>query len=243
MENALITVRSSSNRLPRKCFLSFGNMTVIEHMIKRVKHYKLKPIICTTNESEDVEIVNISRKLGVDYFCGSSINKLMRWRDCCRKFKIKIFHTVDADDLFFCGKEVLRSLSVLKKGYDMVSPSPSAANGGCTVGFSLTSNVVERACDNLHVDTDTEMMWNFIEKLQNIKIKELEDPKESIIKERMTLDYPEDYVMLKNILSKVGNLGSREEIARILKDNPDIARINSFRNKQWKDNQLKKSRI
>ena len=49
--------------------------------------------------------------------------------------------------------------------------------------------------------------------------------------------------MLKNILSNVGNLASREEIARTLKDNPDIARINSFRNKQWKDNQLKKSRI
>lgn len=243
MENALITVRSSSNRLPRKCFLSFGNMTVIEHIIKRVKHYKLKPIICTTNESDDIEIVNISKKLEVDFFCGSSINKLMRWRDCCRKYKIKTFHTVDADDLFFCGDEVLRSLNLLKEGYDMITPSPSAANGGCTVGFSLTSEIVERACENLPKDTDTEMMWNFIEKLENTKIKTLEDPKESIIKERMTLDYPEDYIMLKKILDNVGNLGSRYEIAQTLKDNPSIAEINSYRNKQWKDNQLKKSRV
>ena len=243
METALITVRSSSNRLPGKCFLSFGNMMVIEHIIRRVQHYKIKPIICTTDESEDIEIVNISKKLGIDFFCGSSVNKLMRWRDCCRKFNIEIFHTVDADDLFFCGEEVLRSLRLLREGYDMVTPSPSAASGGCTVGFSLTSKIVERVCENLPVDTDTEMMWNFIEKLENIKIKKLEDPEESIIKERMTLDYPEDYIMLKKILAMVGNLGSRKEIAKTLKDNPSIAKINSYRNKQWKDNQLKKSRV
>ena len=91
MDNALITVRASSSRLPRKCFLPFGKINVLEHIIKRAEHYNLKPIVCTTNNADDEEIVKIAIKLGVQYFCGSSINKLQRWRDCCRKYKIKIF--------------------------------------------------------------------------------------------------------------------------------------------------------
>jgi len=241
MYNALITVRSSSSRLPRKCFLPFGNISVLEHIIKRAEHYNLKPIVCTTNNADDEEIVKIAIKLGVQYFCGSSINKLQRWRDCCRKYKIKIFHTVDADDPFFCGEEMHRSLNLLRTGFDMITPSPSSSNGGCTVGFSLKSEIVERACERLTSTTDTEMMWNFIKKVKGAKIRALDDPKEAIITDRMTLDYPEDYIMLKKICSIAGNLASRSKISEVLKNNPDIAKINSFRNKEWLDNQRKKS--
>ena len=114
MDSALITVRSQSSRLPNKCFLEFGEFSVIEHIIKRTLHYNLSPIVCTTNAKEDVEIVNICKSLGVKYFCGSSINKLQRWRDCCREYKIELFHTVDADDLFFCGEEGKTKLGLVK---------------------------------------------------------------------------------------------------------------------------------
>ena len=90
MDNALITVRASSSRLPRKCFLPFGKLSMLEHIIKRAEHYNLKPIICTTDKTDDEEIVKIAIKLGIQYFCGCSINKLQRWRDCCREHKIKI---------------------------------------------------------------------------------------------------------------------------------------------------------
>ena len=43
----------------------------------------------------------------------------------------------------------------------MVSPSPSASNGFCTVGFSLTSDIVEKAFKRLSASTDTEMYVEF----------------------------------------------------------------------------------
>tara|TARA_B000000565_G_scaffold146239_1_gene110632 strand:- start:1624 stop:2361 length:738 start_codon:yes stop_codon:yes gene_type:complete len=241
MDSALITVRSQSSRLPNKCFLEFGEFSVIEHIIKRTLHYNLSPIVCTTNAKEDVEIVNICKSLGVKYFCGSSINKLQRWRDCCREYKIELFHTVDADDLFFCGEEVKRSLDLLRSGFDMVSPTPSASRGGCTVGFSLRSEIVEKACSEIPESTDTEMMWNFIKKVKDAKIITLNDPSDSIITERMTLDYLEDYNMLCKLRMIVGNLGTRHEIAKALKNHPELSKINFFRNEQWLNNQRKKS--
>ena len=59
MDTAIITVRSSSSRLPRKCYLPFGNITVLEHIIKRVEHYNLKPIVCTSSNTSDHRIVKI----------------------------------------------------------------------------------------------------------------------------------------------------------------------------------------
>ena len=85
MVPSFITVRSSSTRLPNKCYKSFGDMTVIEHIIKRALHYGLDTIDCTTNESKDGRIVDIALSNNIKVFRGPTINKLQRWRDCCRE--------------------------------------------------------------------------------------------------------------------------------------------------------------
>ena len=241
MINVLITVRSKSTRLPKKCFLPFGNMSVIEHIILRSKNYNLRPIVCTTTNKEDKDIIKISKKHGVDWFIGSEINKLKRWRDCCDEFKIDSFHSVDADDPFFCGEEISRSHALLIDGFDMVSPSPSSMNGGATVGYSLTSEIITKACRNIEDNTDTEMMWGYMNKVENIKIAKLDDPINSIIDQRMTLDYQEDYDKLKKILELVGHFATRYDIAKCLAANPYLKDINSSRNIEWKENQISKT--
>ena len=42
----LILVRSKS-KISNKCFLKFGKMNILEHIIKRCKFYKIEPIVCT----------------------------------------------------------------------------------------------------------------------------------------------------------------------------------------------------
>ena len=93
MVNGLITVRSQSTRLPEKCFLPFGNGNVIEHVIRRAKYFKINPIVCTTNEIEDDRIVEIAKNEDVRYFRGSVKDKLLRWRDCCRKYNSVVRYT------------------------------------------------------------------------------------------------------------------------------------------------------
>ena len=55
-----ITVRSASKRLPRKCFLPFGDETILSHVIKRSIWYGIEPIVCTTTNKEDDEIEKLS---------------------------------------------------------------------------------------------------------------------------------------------------------------------------------------
>ena len=237
---AFITVRSSSTRLPEKCFLPFGKGPILEHIIRRVKHYDLDPIVCTTTEDSDDAIVDLAKKCNVKFYRGPIANKLLRWSQCCEHFSLDSFHSVDADDPFFCGDEVKRSYELLQTGFDMVAPSPSSSGGGATVGYSLTADIVKQASLGMSDDLDTEMMWSYIEKVSDIKKTILTDPHENIIRDRMTLDYHEDYIVLEAIRLLIGNMGTREDLYSLLKNNPDLPRINTFRSEEWSKNQKKK---
>ena len=127
--SVFITVRTSSTRLPQKCLLPFGDGNVLEHVIRRAKHYKLNPIVCTTSESVDDVIEKISQQEEVLCFRGCVTDKLKRWLDCCDAYGLACFHSVDADDPFFDGELVRRSMQMLAEGYDVVAPTSSSSNG------------------------------------------------------------------------------------------------------------------
>lgn len=243
INTVFITVRSKSSRLPEKCFLPFGEGTVLSHIIQRATYYDLKPIVCTTTDKSDDKIMEISKKMNCPFFRGPKNNKVLRWSLCCEHFNLNYFHTLDADDPFFCGEEMKRSISLLQQGFDLIEPSRSSSQGGATVGYSLTADITKKACYNTDESVDTEMIMPYFENIHNIKKKILPEPTEGIVKNRMTLDYYEDYVFLQSLRLILGNFASRFEIVNFLKNNPDIYRINDFRTKDWaskQSNKLKK---
>ena len=236
-----VTVRASSSRLPNKCLLPFGKLRVLNHIIRRAIFYGIEPIICTSTDYSDNIIEKISKEEGVRCFRGSLQNKLKRWLDCAEYFNIDRFHTIDADDPFFDGNEMKDSVKILQeKGLDMVKPTKSSSAGGASVGYSLTTDIVKRACKGLDKNTDTEMMWYYMEKVPDLKTKVLPETRESITKMRLTLDYEEDYWLLESVRRILGNLASRDEVDLLFLSNPDMYKINWFRNKEWKAGQLSK---
>ena len=84
----LITVRTSSSRLPQKCLLPFGEYNVLEHIIRRTQHYKFEPLVCTSTHPSDDIIQKIARQESVECFRGNMVNKLKRWFDCCEQFNV-----------------------------------------------------------------------------------------------------------------------------------------------------------
>ena len=230
-------VRSNSKRLPNKCFMKFGKVNVLEHIIQRCKHYGIMPVVCTSNLKTDIKITDIAKKNNIRYFRGSSQNKILRLSKCCKKFKIEMFHTIDADDPFFCGNEMKRSMKTLNSlSLDIVEPTRISSNGSGLVGYSIKSKVIHELSKKIKSNTNTEIMWKFFKKLKGLKIKSLSTSKFDF-NARLTLDYLEDYIFLESIRLILGNLTSRKKICNLLKNNPDLIKINNFRNKEWKKNQ------
>lgn len=237
----LVTVRTSSSRLPNKCLLPFGDETVISHVVKRALQSGIDPIICTSTDSSDDILEEIAKKLGVKYYRGALVNKLKRWADCANKFNLESFHTIDADDPFFDGDEVIKSMEILyKEGCDLVYPSKSSSAGGASVGYSIRKTIIEKALCGLDDNTDTEMMWYFLEKIKNIDSRVLDDKYSNLPQVRLTLDYKEDYWMLASIVKILGNDVTRPDLNNFLIRNPDFSKINFFRNQEWKTAQDKK---
>jgi len=237
-----ITVRSTSTRLPDKCFLPFGdNDTVLSHVIKRCLSYDIEPIVCTSSHNSDDLIENLAKEMNVKVFRGSLNNKLKRWSDCANFFGVDCFHTIDADDPFFDGPQMISSLNILNEGnYDCVCPTKSSSDGDASVGYSLTKEIIQRSLYGIEDNEDTEMMWYFLEQVPNIKMFEMKNNSEFKHSLRLTLDYQEDYWLLSFIQRLLGTYATREEINKLFSLNPDLAKINLFRNDEWKDAQLSK---
>ena len=237
MIDGMITVRSKSTRLPEKCFLPFGDGNVIEHVIRRAKHFNINPIVCTTVEESDDRIVEIAKKEGVRFYRGSEKDKLVRWRDSCREHGVEKFVSIDADDPFFDGDLSYKSFNTLNDNLDIVKhPIQQPNNGfyeGC-VGYSLTYDIVEKTCELKNTD-DTEMMWNFIDKVPSVKVGYLQVDNDKIdFPIRLTLDYQEDYWLMNSLVRILGQNPNREKIINFFMLNPDLYKINWFRNDDYK---------
>ena len=57
---------------------------------------------------------------------------------------------------------------------------------------------------------------------------------------RLTLDFEEDYWLLESTRRILGNLASRDEVDQLFLSNPDMYKINWFKNEEWKARQLAK---
>ena len=238
----LVTVRTSSTRLPEKCLLSFGEGNVISHVVKRAVSYGIRPIICTSIDPSDDILENIARELNVECFRGSMKNKLKRWFDCAEKFNIECFHTIDADDPFFDPVTIKKSLLKCAANNDIIFPSKVSRAGGASEGYSFSFKAIEKLnkiiiqINKNNSNIDTEMIERFIDH-KIFKIKVLEGSNYEIKKARLTLDYEEDYEMLSRVRDLCGNFTPRKKINDFLKKNRNILNINFFRNDDWEKKQ------
>ena len=238
MIDGMITVRSQSMRLPEKCFLPLGkDSNVLEHVIRRAKYFEINPVVCTTTEVLDDRVIEIAKKEAVRYFRGSIKDKLMRWRDACREYNIARFVSIDADDPFFDGILSHQSIETLGNCFDIVKHPPQQPNKGYyegCVGYSIRLDVIEKACEIKNTD-ETEMMWNFIEKVSGIRVGHLQVSDDDVsCPIRLTLDYQEDYWLMNKIIRLLDPFSDRKEIIQLFVQNPDMYKINWFRNDEYK---------
>ena len=103
MNVIFLSVRTGSSRLPKKALFKIRGKTTIEYLIDRLKKskYAQKIILCTTELEEDDVLCSIAEYNDIDYFRGSSPDKLSRWLGATQKYNVEFFVNVDGDDLFF----------------------------------------------------------------------------------------------------------------------------------------------
>lgn len=223
---------SKDDRLKNKYLMPFGNCSILEHIIRRALFFKFDVIICTSEHSADNLIMDVARAESVKCFRGDVTDKLNCLVDCCDKYDIDAFHIIDANSPFFDDTLVRKSFLWLEgKRVDSVYPTNHSINGGASVGYSFTKDIIIKAI-GIANGKKTNNICYFIEKVPGFRFARLKN-NTNPPKSRLILDYIEDYVLLFAIERLVGTYASRTEVIDILlKRNPDLYRINWFRNKE-----------
>ena len=235
---AFLTVRTSSTRLPAKCFLPFGQSHVLDYVVKRAVKANFIPIVCTSTESSDNEIESYCKMNEVKYYRGPLENKLQRWFECANSFKVEYFHTIDVDDPFFDPFQVSESLALLKsEELDVVYPTKKSSSGGASVGYSIRSNYLKKLLRDSQYLTSAEMVDVIFDNFDETKSKVLVSSASEIDSVRLTLDYEEDYWLLITILRICGENCTRGEIIKLFMENPELHKVNWFRNSDWANKQ------
>ena len=100
MNVIFLSVRTGSSRLPKKALYEIQGKTTIEYLIDRLKQskYAEKIILCTTKLKDDDILCDIAEKNDIDYFRGSSEDKLSRWLGATKAYDVDFFVNVDGDD-------------------------------------------------------------------------------------------------------------------------------------------------
>ena len=245
---AFITARSDSTRLPHKMLLPIRGRKVIEHVIDRAKMIRgLEGIVlCTTDRKEDDELAAIAKQEGIQCFRGSLEDKLERWNGAAKEFGADYILTIDADDLFFAPELCELAIEQAKRQKpDFIQGAKTLACGAFTYCFSAAA--LNKVCE-MKDSTDTEMMWVYFTDTGLFRVAELnvDDPVYHLSGVRMTLDYPEDLAFFERMFDELSierNTRPTADILGLLRAKPKLNEINYFRQKDFLDNQAKKTTL
>jgi spore coat polysaccharide biosynthesis protein SpsF len=225
-----LTVRTGSTRLRTKALLNLDDETIIEFMIRHLKHAHVSEnfVVCTTERPEDDILEQLARRAKIDCFRGSSEDILARLNGAAVKFRVDFIVNVEGDDVFCDPGYADRTLDhFLRTDADFIHWS------GLPLGASplgIKAEALAKVC-SLKETTNTETGWgSFFTQTGLFKVETIEekDPTLNRPEIRMTMDYPQDYEFVRAVYRKLRRDDfSLRDIMSVLEANPEIADINA----------------
>lgn len=240
MKILIIQARMGSTRLPGKVLKEINGEPLLKFMIDRVLGSKLidKIVIATTVEIKDNPIVSFCKNFNISYYRGSEDDVLDRYYETAKLYDAKTIIRCTADcpliDANFIDKTIeLFINSNVDYASNTCPPDLKKFPDGSDVEvFSFTA--LERAWKETTDLKDREHVTFYFWKRGKDFSTILLDNKEDWGKYRITVDYPEDFVVVERIikqLKKEKKNGSLKEIINVLSENPELTKVNS--NYSW----------
>jgi spore coat polysaccharide biosynthesis protein SpsF len=205
---AIVEARLTSSRLKAKHLYKANKKTMIEHLIERLKSIKLidNIVLATTNNAEDEKLVLIAKKTKIKYFRGSENNVKERVLLAAKKFSADIICQVTGDCPIIDPvliEQLIKSFLINKFaviGYYGSFKNYGLPNGmdSCIFDFSALQKSYKMTKKNEDFEHVCLHMFNnqkifptlFLYPPKNINFPQLS----------VTLDYYEDYIVIKKII-------------------------------------------
>jgi len=242
MNIIIIQARLNSTRLPKKITYELGNISVIDHVISRAQRAKEfdKVVVAVPKNEKSIIAKSISNK-NIEIFEGSETDVLARYYECAKYFLAKNICRITSDCPLIDWRVIDSCFKQYKKlGEDLyvanTCPPPSTFPDGMDVEiFPMT--MLEKAHNEEMTRENREHVTFQFWKNKDYKSYQMNYSKD-ISELRLTLDYNDDLVRLKNFIDKYSPNGEDISLEQIL-DNIERSDLysefsqNHLRNSGW----------
>lgn len=223
-----------STRLPGKVLMAAAGKPILGHLLSRLSFSRKlqKVIVATSTEERDDAIEAFCRPLGVLVFRGSEKDVLDRYHGAAAAHGIDVIVRVTADCPLIDPTLIDEMVSFFEAHdgeYDVVTNRhPLTFPDGLDFDVIHRTALDEawvRAREPLHREHVVPFFWE-----TGFRVFNYEDPQRGFSRHRWTLDYPEDFELIRRILGALhreGRLFTRHEILAYLDQHPDLPALNA----------------
>jgi spore coat polysaccharide biosynthesis protein SpsF len=237
-----LSIRDKSTRLPSKTWANLGGLPLIKFMLERLDSTGLPVFIATSTDPGDDKISELNSS-SIRVFRGHPEDKLQRYLDLCEQEALDFLVVVDGDDPLIDLTKILHIVDVKKTSNSNLITFENFALGISPIGISkiLLAEAVKNKKQN-----DSEVWLSFVRNLRSINEWVLYNDNESINDDiRLTIDYPEDLLLIEICLSllNANPTTPTNEFIELLNRFPKLCEINSWRNLEYNSLIQEKSAI
>ena len=229
---AIVQARRGSTRLPDKIFCLLEGKPLLEHVICRTRAIKGvdEVVLATTNNQTDNLVEEWAKTFGVRCFRGSEDDVLSRYYYAANAYEADIIIRVTADDPFkdpCIASEVLQLFQQEKLEFAYNNSPPSFPEGLDVEVFSFGAleEAFYKSTEQYEREHVTQFLYRRLERSKQKNYSYCRD----ISFLRWTIDTEKDLEMARRVYAKLYDdrkLFLMEDILFLLKENPDIAKIN-----------------
>jgi spore coat polysaccharide biosynthesis protein SpsF len=237
----IVQARLGSTRLPGKILKDVAGKPLLEHLVLRLRRIRNadRVVIATTDNPRDLPIVALCKKIAVDYFQGSEQDVLLRYFDAATQYQADNIVRINSDCPLIdpaVAEKVIQYFLDRRKELDYAS---NILESSYPIGmhteifpFSVLQRTNLESVDPVERENVTPFIY------RNPKIFRLASVVyggQDLSHHRWTLDYPEDYELIKRIFDALYPLKpdfDMMDILELLKKHNDWPELNAHLKKK-----------
>jgi spore coat polysaccharide biosynthesis protein SpsF len=234
MTGAIVQARMGSSRLPGKVMLPGVGKPLLGHLLERLNFAETLDLIvvATSDRSQDNVIEEYCQTLDIPVYRGSECDVLDRYYRAAKHFQLESIVRITSDcpliDPTLVDRQV-RFARSRRSDFDLVTNRhPLTFPDGLDfdiMSLEALTYAWTHATEPLHREHTVPYFWD-----SGMRVYNFEDPERRYTKHRWTLDYREDYELIRAILTHFSTeqrLFTTEEILSFLGKNPHLSALNA----------------
>ena len=218
-----IQARMGSTRLPKKVLKKISGKSIIEIIAERLKLVERadKIILVTSNQHKNMCLISEARRLGLDYFAGSEENLLDRFVQAGKLYNSDVIVRITGDCPLIDSKIINQGLKIFdSKKHEIVTNSYTRTYPDGLDFEIFSRQALERSWQKHRKKIAANQFDTaFINPTSDL----METGKRSDILNhtnyshiRVTIDYPEDFEVVKEVYQNLYNVNKNFGLAEII---------------------------